>query len=326
MNENENEIKTDLTAEAGPEGSIAVKRNKAVDFIAKIVCLLLGFFLWFYAASNDNTAAQETFSSVPVKIVNTGDFSVLKGDGATVDVKVSGKKSVLNRLRADDITAYVDISGVTEAGKHTLNIEFELPNGVTLEKSDINAVTLQIDKNTTVKVPVKVEVQGFMQQGDYEVGTDAIQTDVTEVEVRGPAAVLHEIDHVLITAEIGPATSTVKYRGELVPVNAEGKPVVNNYVSLSVTSATATIPVYKYRNVPISVILRNADLYDVTLSVDAIRVCGNFATVDLMKLEFTVNEQEIQGETEFRFDVKLPDGVRNVNGVETVTVTVSPKA
>jgi YbbR domain-containing protein len=330
MIENENELSPEISSEAKPDGSIAVKRNKVADFIAKIVCLLLAFFLWFYASSNDNTPSEETFTSIPVKIVNHGDFSVLKGDDVTVDVKVSGKRSVINRLRVDDIVAFVDISEVTEAGKHTLNIEFELPNGVTLEKSDINAITLQLDKNTTVKVPVKVEIKGFMQQGDYEVGVNDVITDVKEVELRGPAAVLNEIDCVRMSAEIGQATQTIKYRGELVPVDKNGVPVVNNYVTLSVATVTATIPVYKYRNVPVSILFSGGgdgtQRYDVSVSANTVRVCGDFAVVDLMKLEYTVNEAEIVGETVFTFEVKLPSSVRNVSGTETVTVTVCPKA
>ncbi len=331
MIENENEISTDLSAESNPDGSMAVKRNKVADFIAKIGCLLLAFFLWFYASSHDNTTSEESFTSIPVKIVNHGDYSVLKGDDATVDVKVSGKKSVINRLSAEDIVAYVDISNVTEAGKHTLNIKFELPNGVTLVKSDINAVTLQIDKSTTVKVPVKVEVKGFMQQGDYEVGENDIQTDVKEVGVRGPAAVVSEIDCVLLIAEIGPATQTIKYRGELIPVDQNRNPVVNNYLTLDVSTTTATIPIYKYRNVPISVTFDSgsaaAALYDVTLSVDTIRVRGDFAAVDLLKLEYAIHEPDvIGGQTEFRFEVKLPASVQNVSDTDTIVVTVRPKA
>ena len=42
----DNEIKTDLRPESDGigEGNITVRRNKTVDFIAKMVCLLLAFF------------------------------------------------------------------------------------------------------------------------------------------------------------------------------------------------------------------------------------------------------------------------------------------
>jgi len=150
------------------------------------------------------------------------------------------------------------------------------------------------------------------------------------VEVRGPAAVVNEIDCALMVAEIGPATQTVKYRGELVPVDKNGTPVVNNYVTMSVAAVTATIPVYKYRNVPVTVLFSGggdgSSRYHVTVSDATVRVCGDFALVDLMRLEYTVNEQDIRdGENVFRFEVKLPDSVRNVSGTEVIFVTVRPK-
>ena len=50
----ENEVKNELRPEIEQaEGNITVKKNKTIDFLAKVICLLLAFFIWYYAVSVD---------------------------------------------------------------------------------------------------------------------------------------------------------------------------------------------------------------------------------------------------------------------------------
>ena len=310
---NEKEIKTELLSEAPHEGTITVKRNKIADFIAKIGCLVLAFFLWYYAASTDTTVSEETFTSIPVTIINESGFAVLSGDDVTVDVRVSGKRSLMNKISADDIVAYVEMSSVTEAGKHQLPLQFELPNGVTLEKASLSSVTLYAGNMTTVSVPVKVEITNYMLEDSYELGLGAITTDIRQVTVTGPESILSRIDRAVLAADIGHVTRTVTYSGDIKLVDADGK----------------TIPVYKHRDVPIEVTYQHGYFNETNCAVmtepATIRIRGEADVVDAVKLSYEIDEKSVSGEASYSYGLSLPATVENLSGAQTVTVSVKPK-
>ena len=98
----DNEIKTDLRNEVEEygEGNITVSRNKTVDFIAKVVCLLIAFFLWYYASSLDTVIYDKEYTSIPVKIENNSELSLLSGEGITVDITLSGRRNDLRKVNS----------------------------------------------------------------------------------------------------------------------------------------------------------------------------------------------------------------------------------
>ena len=143
----DNEIKTEPRLEnEGGEGNITVKRSKSADFVAKVICLVLAFFLWFYASSLDTVIYDEEFQSIPVEIENKSGFSLLSGDGMTVDVTLSGKRNALRNVNDADIRAYATVPEDAQAGRHELEIRFDVPSGVSFEKSSTSKVVVYIEK------------------------------------------------------------------------------------------------------------------------------------------------------------------------------------
>ena len=60
-------------------GNLSVKRTRTEKILAFIACFIAAFFIWYYAADHDTAIFEESFSSVPVEIVNGSGFSVLSG-------------------------------------------------------------------------------------------------------------------------------------------------------------------------------------------------------------------------------------------------------
>lgn len=310
-------------------GNLTIRRNKTVDFIAKIGCLIIAFFIWFYAVKNDTALYEEYFSSIPVDIVNQSGFSVLSGDDVTVDVTLSGKRSVINRISASDIRAFIDMSSITSAGKYKFDVQYELPNGVSLVKSTSNSITVYADNTSSVSVPVITEITNFMLEDGYELGRNDITTDIQNVTVTGPESVISQIEYAKISADIGHVTRTVTYSGNISLVDSFGNTVTNSYIKTNVSYVTATIPVYKYRDVPITVTYKYGyfDDQNVTVSVDpmTVRVKGEADAVDAVRLQYEIDEKKISGDTSYTVSIMLPDGVKNVNAVEAAVISIELK-
>ena len=63
---------------------------------------------------------------------NEYGLSIIGGYDHTVDFTISGPNSEINRITYDSLIVYADVSDVTGAGEHSLEIEISLPNGVSV--------------------------------------------------------------------------------------------------------------------------------------------------------------------------------------------------
>ncbi len=313
----------------GEGGNLTVKRNKTVDFIAKIGCVIIAMVIWFFAKGSDTAIYEDVFSSIPVKIVNTSDYSVLSGDGVTVDLTLSGKRKDLLGISKDDITAYVETVDISTPGKHKLTVKYDLPNGIMLVRSTSDSITVYFDNTSSVTVPVKTEVTNVMLNSGYELGVSDISTDIGMVTVTGPDAVVNRISHALLVADMNhhPLTGSVTYGGDVVLIDTDGNTVTNNYVKLSSTYVTANIPVYKYRDVPITVKYKYGYFNDQNCHAEIkpsfIRVRGEASEVDKIVLEYEIDEKKTSGNSKYTFKISLPEGVSNADGVNSAEISLS---
>lgn len=63
-------------------GNLSVKRTRTEKILAFIACFIAAFFIWYYAADHDTAVFEESFSSVPVEIVNGSGFRCFRGAGS----------------------------------------------------------------------------------------------------------------------------------------------------------------------------------------------------------------------------------------------------
>ena len=321
----DNEIKTESRLEnEGGEGNITVKRSKSADFVAKVICLVLAFFLWFYASSLDTVIYDEEFLSIPVEIENKSGFSLLSGDGMTVDVTLSGKRNALRDVNDADIRAYATVPEDAQAGRHELEIRFDVPSGVSFEKSSTSKVVVYIDTSISRPVPVKVELNNY----NYETDSELHFGSVADITVTGPAQIVGSIEYALLVGDMGNQliSKSFSYRGDLVLVDKNGELVNMNYIRLSSSTASVTVSVLKERDVPIVVKFKNglisSDDCRITLSRSTVRVKGDVETIKDMVIECVIDEKTLRDNVTVSRSISLPAGVTNLDNVYNVDVTV----
>lgn len=325
----DNEIKTDLRNEVEEygEGNITVSRNKTVDFIAKVVCLLIAFFLWYYASSLDTVIYDKEYTSIPVKIENNSELSLLSGEGITVDITLSGRRNDLRKVNSSDISAYVVIPESTTPGRYEYEIIFNIPSGVTLEKSSARIIVVYVDNTVTKSIPVKVNLVSFNYEKDCELRVGSIP----DITVSGPAQIVNTIEHASLPVNMGNQliSKSVSYRGELVLVDNEGETVLDSYVRLSSDTATVTLSLYKEKTVPILVKFKHGLVLtqdcNITLSREELTVYGEADKVNSMVIECVIDEKTLRDNVAVSCAIALPTGVTNMDNVYNVSVTVDLK-
>ena len=312
------------------EGKVKNVRSFIGNVTAGIICVLAALFLWYFVSENDTAQFEITVSGVPVTIKNESNLSVLSGDDLTVDVTVSGRRSVVNAITRDAISAFTTVASGTEAGKNKLSVECELPDGVSLVSLSSPTVTVYLDNTTTASVPVRVAVKDVIIDTGYELGT--AQSELSSVWVTGPETVVNTVAEARLTVSLGRVTKTVNCSGAIVLFDESGSEIVNPYITTSASTVNATIPVTKTREVPVDVSfvygIFTYENCNVTVSPSVIRVKGDADAVDRVTMQYRIDEKTLEipdgGKAERRITVSLPSGVTNASGTDEIVVTVEP--
>lgn len=307
-------------------GEITVRRSKTMDWIARIGVVLVAFALWFYVMATDSPTTQWEYKGISVTVDNRSGLSVLTGDGVTVDVTVLGRRSQTKNVTAADIDAHITVPEGMAAGKYSFDLEFNLPNGLTLGAASQTRVTLYLDNTTSIVVPVRARIDDYMLEDDYELAESEIVCSPSSVRITGPESVLQTVEYAQVALNLGKVERTVNCSGSMVPVDSSGNPVQSSYLTMQTQSATVTVPVYKYRTLPLQVRYRygyfNDTNAEVRLEPSSVRIKGEADAVDAAEWFYTIDEKQIQTDGTYSVSLNLPDGVTCAAEINAVFITV----
>lgn len=326
----DNENRTDLRPETelGEEGNITVRKNKTVDFIAKIICLLLAFFVWYYAASVDTAVYEKEVLSLPIAIENKTDLTIFTGDNLTVDITLSGKKNDINKVSSSSVRAYVIVTGVTEAGQYTFDIRYDgLPSGVTVKKSSVSWIQIYVGTKKAEDIPLTSDdVVVKTDKDGYEF--NAVPS-VSTVRVSGPTSTVNKIKsaRLVVDASGKDLNENFTHIGSIVLLDENGDEINSKYLEISPSVVSADIKVIAEREVPVSVKFKHGfmteDNCDIAFDIPAVKVKGEVSLLKDAAIEFVIDEKTLKdGEP-----VILPivSGAGLQYGTEAVAVTVNFK-
>ena len=116
------------------------------DFWLKLFSLGLAILIWVTVSlaiwkeispplAPSVTAEERPFYHVPVLIVSSAaDVRNFKVSPGEVDVTVKGETEIVRKLEANEIRAWVDLTGIESASKLRKRIDISTPPGVSLER------------------------------------------------------------------------------------------------------------------------------------------------------------------------------------------------
>ncbi len=321
---------------------IAEKKPPAKKFHTNVftfvLSLVVAVFLWVYVMSVDAPNSEQTFYGVKVSVNNierlnqeSGLSVVSENENIYIDVVLQGKKSVLGKLSPDDIKAYVDVSAITEAGTHSLEIKYmPFPGGATFVSASSGTVSMVADITTTVNIPISVKFENSIIPVGYSVGDIVLNTE--HVTVTGARTDVEKIAEAVIILNTGTLTRSVTVK-DVLPVlcDKSGDEVRSEYVSYNREYVDVYVPIYLEKEIKIKVGYQhgyfNEKNTSVILSPSKILVRGDAEKVEALGDSITVgNINEKTNSNSFVFDITksmLGDGVTVVTGTSKVIATVS---
>lgn len=327
-----------VSAADSGDGSEPKQTEKKKLTASTVVSFLFAFIgalaLWFYVSGYDSPTFEKTFSGIVVDLKgealmngNSG-MVVTNGDNVSIDVTVKGKKSDINKMYATDITAYVDVSALSQEGNHTLQINFEVPNGTSVSDSSSQHLYVTTVKKTVREYTIKPIISDVVLGSDLTLEYGKIICTPSKVAVQGSATMLESISEVRAYVTLGETSGSKTARAAIVLTDGRGNVMSTENLTLSATIADIYIPVYQTKNVPVKVRLADgvltSDSVKTECSPSFITLKGEPSVLENIT-EYTVDiyETEINKTKTETFPLPKYDGVEVTADGEKITVTAS---
>lgn len=306
--------------------------SRFYTFFVMLISLLCAVLLWFYVLGYDSPDFEKKFLQIPVSVIGNDEltektgYTVISDMSFSFDVTVSGKKTDVNSMRDSDITAYVDVSGVTSEGGIYLPVNVVVPNGITVTKQSVSNAYLFIDEMVSAEIPVRIEISDYTLPADAEIGDyRAMPPTVT---VQGPRSDVERIHEAYARLTPGAITGSVTLNTSVELRGSDGVEITPSpYLRQVDSSVSVTLPIYMTKELPVKVHfiggVFGVDIAVITVSEERIRVRGTASTLaSIDEIAINIDESTLATYSSLAKKIILPDGVENISGVESVEVAI----
>ena len=143
-------------------GTFVVKKNKKLNILAFVGCLLAALAIWIYVMNvkiNDNIKTFTIKMDIrgEQELLEEKNYYVFGGSETWVKVTVQGTNADLNKISEKDLGVYIDVSDIDKAGMTTPNIVVECKNTAVSVKSDLAQARIFVDQKDTSSIEIKLD-------------------------------------------------------------------------------------------------------------------------------------------------------------------------
>jgi len=151
--------------------------------VIKFFSLVLAITLWFFVMGEKK--AEFSFANIPVVLINKpADLVVAHQTAESVNVRISGSRSIVATLSSNTIKAFIDLDGAQpgKASYKNLIDTIKIPNGTKITSISPAEISITLESTISKQVPVHLNLVEGPQEG-YEVTHIAIQPESVAVRV-----------------------------------------------------------------------------------------------------------------------------------------------
>lgn len=306
--------------------------------------IIAAFLIWIVITIQQKPVIQRTFTDLTVNInlentfVSENNMNII-GDISEqkFTVVVTGPTSVVSSLTTDNLGIYASAGEVDSPGTYSLKVS---PTSSTLAAEyDITSISpptidVSFDYVDTEEFTITASAEGVTAAEGLIAENGVVGgTESDTVTVTGPRSVVSQIATVSALAKVNKTLeSTETFDAQLVLLDESGQELSQDHITMSTTNVKVTVPISKKKIVPVKAVFTNApsgfDSSSISVSYNFpnVTVIGSPDTVD-KTTEVTLSPLDLStltmGSKSFDLSLKLPEGVRLLDTIEYITVTVN---
>ena len=229
----------------------------------KLLSLAIALIIWLAIVNVNDPLMSRTIHNVPVHIVNgsyiesLGKSYRLDDEYDTITVQVTGNRSAVESLTADNITAEVDLTEIVSLDSDPIMVPVRLTSSAT-----------GVSELTSVPDTVKIELEEMVSEDFVITGTTGstkpasgyqvakLSPEYEKVTITGPSSIIDIIDKVEAPVDVTDMTEDANKRASLVIYDKNGSQLTENQRS------------YLKFNIEVSDVSVGVELYEVLNNVE----------------------------------------------------------
>ncbi len=308
------------------------KKKPNIGFV--ILAVLVTVVLWFYVKLVEDPERTITVSGIYPTFIGedaflSNDFIIVEGEDKPITISFRGKLSDLAEIKRNTVTVECDISRIGYLGERQLAYEVKIPDRVAnsvyvMDKPDY--IVLKIDKIETKDVPV-VNVGKVSAEEGFNLELPIFEPSV--VTIQGPLETLKTVDRAEVEYSKDKLNAsnvlTLSYKLK----TKDGSEVTGTNITRNVEKVDLKLVVKTVKNITfdLSVVPGGGltkDNLRITAEPASIEVSGDADVVQTLNSLLVDTIQLASLETGFtkEYPVVLPNGVKEIDNVDTVVITV----
>lgn len=311
--------------------------NKFLVFFS----LITAFVIWSVISLNQNPIRQKVFSDVTVNITTENTVAselgldiISGGVGEKVNVTVSGPNYIVSSMNVNDILVSASLSDVTAAGEYELTLtatQNSSKTGYSFVSIVPDKILVDFDYIDTKEFTVVADAVGAAAVKGLVVDTPVVSdSENTTISIKGARTEMNKIASVVASAQVNKTLSaTESFDATIQLLDEKGKELDQKPFTLSTNEIKISVPISKKAVLPLTASFDNAPdefskAVSYKLSTKTVTVLGPEATINKLKsIPLASVDISKLSKTNNRFDVALilPDGVKLVDNIQTVTIT-----
>ena len=220
----------------------------------KVLSLIGALFVWLIIINIDDPYKTKVFQ-VPVETINESALQSVNKvfeitSGSIANVKVGGKRSVIDRLDSTDIRATADLSNLSSVNAVNIvpSLRKKVSSDVTLECTQVLKVALE--DMATKQVKVTVVTQGEPSEG-YSIGKCTAKPNM--IQVTGGKSVVKRISSIKVFLNVEGVSEDFMSRLEPVAYDSNDEVVKSNTLHYSQNKIKVRAKVLENKTIPVRV-------------------------------------------------------------------------
>ena len=230
-----------------------------------VFAFLIALVSWITVAMNSSDTRPVTIQDVPIRFdrqigtLRSMNLDFISMSDLAANVHISGSRTIVGQLSADDFILTVSVTQVTDAGTYSLRIVAEeRPDGeFNIVGISPEFVTVRLDEMGSIIFPVDLEIENLDQVRVEGYMSDTPRlVPASTVRIGGPRGDLERVDRVVARVALTepldrPYTQDIQV--ELLDMTGNVIDHRNTQLTLDIEELTVQIPVLRVRTLPLVV-------------------------------------------------------------------------
>jgi YbbR domain-containing protein len=294
-----------------------MKEKITNNWSLKLLSLFIAFVVWVVIVNIEDPIISKNVSGIAVTVINENAISeagkcyVIDSDG-TVQIRVKGPKSVIDKLKPTDFTAVADLSKYSITNTVPVEVNFTSKRNLGAEPDIVygknNNINIILDDFETKSYDVQLNTVGTVTEG-YYVSKEQIELDSEKIKISGPGTTLNNIKKVTVDVNLSDIKEETFVLCKVKVLDNYGSVIESDRLTFNRDVVNVTVKPLIEKEVPIKVVtegkpFKEFSVNNATCDMDSVTIVGERESVDSMQvIELKVDVTGQKKKIKKKFDV-----------------------